>query len=76
MRAVVVFAFVALGPGLAIVRRLDVDPPMRWLLVITTSLAVTAVVSEAFAIAQSWTATAVLCVVAAFSVLLLPRRRR
>lgn len=76
MRAIVVFAVIAVGPGFALIRRLDVDAPMRWLLVVTTSLAVTAVVSEAFAIAHSWTATVVLLVLAAFAVQLLPRRQR
>ncbi len=62
MRAIVVFAFIALAPGWALVRRLDLDPPLRRLLIVATSLAVTAIGSEALAIAGVWSASRLLLV--------------
>lgn len=67
MRAIVVFAFIALGPGWALVRRLDLEGPLRWMLIVTTSLAVTAIGSEALAIAGVWSAPRLLIVLVALT---------
>lgn len=69
VRPVLVLAFVAIGPGYAIAGRLGVDAPTRWLLVVTTSLSVTAVSAEALAIARVWSATWLLGGLVALTVL-------
>jgi hypothetical protein len=60
LRAPVVLSFLLIGPGYLIVRRLDVAGPLRWVLVVATSLSMAALCGEGLAIAGFWTTTRLL----------------
>lgn len=65
-----VFAFVALVPGLALLRTLEgTDRLTRVVVTVAASLALAAALSETFAIVHHWTAIAVMVTLAAISVL-------
>ncbi len=72
------FCFLLVGPGYALVRRTEVVGALRWVLVVATSCALTAVCSEVLAIAGRWNSTRLLGILALLTgiAVLWPGRRR